>query len=181
MGYDAGGLFSSSFADVPDGIRQQTIQKALSRVKNKSDIFDILGEVSDNMLIFNAGFVLGIDGRFPIVLAGGTQMACLLLVINSIARYMGAEVDSSRLMLWTTRWVAQDPNSDIRALLEMLDFPISAHYGEFDFSQASQPKVKLYDKGEAKEGVAAGAAIIYAYLHGVSKEDISRQVEGFVR
>ena len=181
LGYDAGGLFSSSFADVPDSIRQQTIQKALDRVEGMSDIFDILGEVSDNMLIFNAGFVLGIDGRFPIVLAGGTQMACLLLVINSIARYMGAEVDSSRLMLWTTKWVAEDSHSDIRALLEMLDFPISAHYGEFDFAQATQPKVKLYDKGEAKEGVAAGAAIIYAYLHGVSKEDISRQVEGFVR
>ena len=56
-----GGYLALVFADVPDSIRQQTIQKALARVEGMSDIFDILGEVSDNMLIFNAGFVLGID------------------------------------------------------------------------------------------------------------------------
>ena len=180
LGYDAKALFSSSFKDVPNNIREKIINKALENIEGKSDLFDILGEVSDNMLIFNAGFILGVDGRFPIILAGGTQMACVLLVANSISHYMGAEVNSSNLALATTKWVVEDKNSDIKALLEMLDFPINAYYADFDFSLSSHPALKLYDEGEAKEGVGAGGALVYGGLNGLGKEDITKQVEGFL-
>ena len=180
LGYDAKDFFSSSFKNVPNNIRETTITQALENAKALTDIFDILGTVSDNMLIFNAGFILGVNSRFPIVLAGGTQMACVLLVANSISSYMGAEVNSSKLVLCTTKWVAQDTHSDIHALLEMLDFPINAYYSDFDFSLSHHPALKLYDEGEAKEGVGAGGALMYGVLNGVSKEEITRQVEGFL-
>jgi len=180
LGYDAKELFSSSFKNVPNNIRQKTIDKALANVENKTDLFDILGEVSDNMLIFNAGFILGVNSRFPVVLAGGTQMACVLLVANSISRYMGAEVNSTQLSLATTKWVAEDEHSDIKALLEMLDFPLNAYYSDFDFSLSNHPALKLYDEGEAKEGVGAGGALVYGMLNGLSKDDITKQVEGFL-
>jgi NaMN:DMB phosphoribosyltransferase len=83
--------------------------------------------------------------------------------------------------LWTTRWVAQDPNSDIRALLEMVDFPVRASYADFDFSRSQHPALKLYDEGEAKEGVGAGGALVYGSLNGIDPEAITRQVEGFLR
>jgi NaMN:DMB phosphoribosyltransferase len=108
-------------------------------------------------------------------------MACVLLVTNSISHYMGAEVDSSKLALCTTKWVAQDENSDIKALLEMLAFPINAYYADFDFSLSTHPALKLYDEGEAKEGVGAGGALMYGYLNGLSKENITRKVEGFLK
>ena len=181
LGYDAKEYFSSSFKDVPNTIREEMISKALMLVKDKTDLFDILGSVADNMLIFNAGFILGVNARFPIVLAGGTQMACVLLVANSISHYMGAEVDSSNLSLCTTKWVAEDKHSDIKALLEMLDYPINAYYASFDFSLSKHPALKLYDEGEAKEGVGAGGALMYGALNGVSKEEITRQVEGFLK
>ena len=180
LGYDAKTLFSSSFKEVPNNIREETITKALAHVEGKTDLFDILGSVADNMLIFNAGFILGVNTRLAIVLAGGTQMACVLLVANSISHYMGAEIDSSKLALCTTKWVAQDENSDIKALLEMLDFLINAYYTDFDFSLSEHPALKLYDEGEAKEGVGAGGALMFGALNGVSKEDITRQVEGFL-
>jgi len=180
LGYDAKKLFSSSFKDVPNNIREETIKKALANIKSDDDIWQILSKVSDNMLIFNAGFILGVNTRFPIVLAGGTQMACVLLVANSISKYMGAEVNSSQLALCTTKWVAQDENSDIKALLEMLDFPINAYYTDFDFSLSKHPALKLYDEGEAKEGVGAGGALMFGFLNGVSKEEITRKVEGFL-
>jgi len=180
LGYDAKALFSSSFKNVPNNIRQETIDKALANVENKTDLFDILGEVSDNMLIFNAGFILGVNSRFPVVLAGGTQMACVLLVANSISHYMGAEVNSTQLSLATTKWVAQDEHSDIKALLEMLDFPLNAYYSDFDFSLSNHPALKLYDEGEAKEGVGAGGTLVYGILNGLSKEEITKQVEGFL-
>jgi len=176
LGYDAKELFSSSFKNVPNNIRQETIDKALSNVENKTDLFDILGEVSDNMLIFNAGFILGVNSRFPVVLAGGTQMACVLLVANSIAHYMGAEVNSTQLSLATTKWVAQDEHSDIKALIEMLDFPLNAYYSDFDFSLTEHPALKLYDEGEAKEGVGAGGALVYGMLNGLSKEEVTKLV-----
>jgi len=182
LGYDATDLFSSSFKAVPDDIRRQTIETALNHVKDKTDLFEILGTVSDNMLIFNAGFILGVNGRFPVVLAGGTQMACVLLVANSIMQTKGREQDLplQNIALCTTKWVAEDKHSDIKALLEMLDFPINAYYTDFDFSLSHHPALKLYDEGEAKEGVGAGGALVYGALNDLSKEKITKQVEGFL-
>jgi len=182
LGYDVKALFSSSFKDVPNNIREETIAKALAHVEGKTDLFDILGSVADNMLIFNAGFILGVNARFPIVLAGGTQMACVLLVANSIIQTKGQAQDLplQNIALCTTKWVAQDENSDIKALLEMLDFPINAYYTDFDFSLSEHPALKLYDEGEAKEGVGAGGALMYGFLNGVYKEEITQQVEGFL-
>jgi len=182
LGYDAKALFSSSFKDVPNNIREETIAKALAHVEGKTDLFDILGSVTDNMLIFNAGFILGVNARFPIVLAGGTQMACVLLVANSILQTKGQAQDLplQNIALCTTKWVAEDENSDIKALLEMLDFPINAYYADFDFSLSEHPALKLYDEGEAKEGVGAGGALMFGFLNGLSKTSITKQVEGFL-
>jgi NaMN:DMB phosphoribosyltransferase len=62
----------------------------------------------------------------------------------------------------------------------MPNFSIHACYTDFDFSLAHHPALKLYDEGEAKEGVGAGGALMYGMLNGVSKEEIKRQVEGFL-
>ncbi len=90
-------------------------------------------------------------------------------------------MDSSNLALCTTKWVAEDKNSDIKALLEMLDFPINGYYPEFDFTSSSHPALKLYDKGEAKEGVGAGGALVYGVLNGLSRETIITRVEDFLK
>jgi len=182
LGYNAKTLFSSSFKNVPNNIRQETIHKALAQVKDKTDFFEILGSVADNMLIYNAGFLLGANGRFPLLLAGGTQMACVLLVLNS---YLALKEETHNLPLYnvalcTTKWVAEDKKSNIKALLGMLNFPVNAYYSDFDFSLSNHPALKLYDEGEAKEGVGAGAALMYGVLNGLSKEEITRQVEGFL-
>ncbi len=181
LGYDAQSYFSSSFKHVPDTLRHATIQAALARVAGHTDMLDILGSVADNMLLFVAGFVLGVNGRFPVVLAGGTQMAAVLLVANRIAPLMDTHIPYRHLALWTTKWVAEDPHSNIKKLLEMVDTPIDAYYADFDFGMSRHPALALYDEGEAKEGVGAGGAIVYAYLHGVNREDITRQVEEFLK
>ena len=60
------------------------INKEIFIVDLKGDLFEILSSVSDNMIIFNAGFILGSRANnLKIVLAGGTQMASVLLVVNS--------------------------------------------------------------------------------------------------
>ncbi len=49
-------------------------------------------------------------------------MVGVLLIVNRILDYMGGEIDSSNLALATTKWVAEDENSNIEALIEMLTF-----------------------------------------------------------
>ena len=178
--YDAKDYFSSSFKEVPSDIRETTLKLALSNLNTYDSIFEILSKVSDNMLIFNAGFIIGLNNRVKIVLAGGTQMACVLLIVNKMLRVVTKNIESSNLALCTTKWVAQDENSDIKALLELLDFEINAYYSDFDFSKSKHPALKLYDQGEAKEGVGAGGALMYGFLNGLSQEEITQQVERFL-
>ncbi|MDD2291756.1 MAG: TIGR00303 family protein [Aliarcobacter sp.] len=181
LSYDCEGYFSSSFKNNPSDIKNQTIEKALKRVNLNGDLFEILSSVSDNMIIFNAGFILGSRANnLKIVLAGGTQMASVLLVVNSILRSMEGTVDSSNLALCTTKWINKDENSNIKALLEQLDFPINAYASDFDFALSNHPALKLYDEGEAKEGVGCGGALCYATINGLSKEEIIKKIESFL-
>ena len=181
LGYDCKDKFSSSFKDVPDDIREKTIQKALKNIKKDDDIFTILGKVSDNMIIFNAGFIMGLNNKIPLILAGGTQMSAVLLVVNKILKTMDGEIDTSNLALCTTSWVYNDKNSDIKSLIEMSELNINSYYAEFDFSLSSHPALALYDQGEAKEGVGAGGALMYGFLNGLTKEQITRKVEEFLQ
>jgi len=178
--YKAENAFSSSFKEVPSDIREKTLKLALSNLEDKDDIFAVLSKVADNMLVFNAGFILGLNNRIPLVLAGGTQMACVLLIVDSMLKLMGGTISSSNLALCTTKWVAKDENSDIEALLKLLSFNINAYYANFDFSKSNHPALKLYDEGEAKEGVGAGGALMYGFLNGLNKEQITKQVESFL-
>ena len=180
LGYDAKESFSSSFKESPKSIRQEVIKLALANISDGDELFDILGKVSDNMLIFNAGFILGVNNRIPILLAGGTQMACVLLVVDSILKLMGGTIDTSNLAISTTKWVYEDTQSDIESLLNMVSFPINGFYVDFDFSMSSHPALKLYDDGEAKEGVGAGGALTYGLLNGLTQEEITRVVEEFL-
>lgn len=180
LNYDVKKMFSSSFKNVPNSIRDITIKKAQENINEDDDIFDRLGKVADNMLIFNAGFIMGLNNKIPVVLAGGTQMACVLLIVNKILEVMEGDFETSNLALCTTKWVYEDKNSDIKGLLELLKFPINAYCSDFDFSLSSHPALKLYDEGEAKEGVGAGAALMYGLLNGLDKEQITKKVESFL-
>ena len=181
LAYDCEGYFSSSYKNAPNDIKNQTIEKALKRVDLDGDLFEILSSVSDNMIIFNAGFILGSRANnLKIVLAGGTQMAAVLLVVNSILRSMEGNIDSSNIALCTTKWINKDKNSNIKALLEQLDFPINAYASDFDFSLSNQAALKLYDEGEAKEGVGCGGALCYGAINGLTKEQVTKKVESFL-
>ncbi len=175
LGYDARGLFSSSFKDDPKSKKEQIVKKALSLIEEKEGVFEKLSKVSDNMLIFTAGFSMEISHKKKVILGGGTQMAAALMIIDKLLESFDA--NTKNLSLATTKWVYEDKNSDIKALLDMLSFTPSAFYADFSFEQSKLDILKLYDKGEAKEGVGAGAALVYGFMRGLSEEDIVKGVE----
>ncbi|RXJ98642.1 nicotinate-nucleotide--dimethylbenzimidazole phosphoribosyltransferase [Arcobacter sp. CECT 8986] len=181
LGYEGKEYFASSFKNTPSNIRDEVLQKALDNVNDNMDIFEKLSYVSDNMIVFNAGFVLGLQStNHKLILAGGTQLASVLLVVNSVLKTMGGEIDSSKIALCTTKWIAEDKNSNLKALLQLLDFEVNAYYPDFDFSTSKSEVLKLYDKGESKEGVGAGGSLVYAAINGLDKEDIIKKVESFI-
>ena len=173
LGFVDKGYFSSSFLDAPKGLKDKVIADALSLVKEEDDPYTQLGSVADNMLLFCAGFVSTYSKRGKIVLAGGTQMAAVLLVLEKL----GLSCEHKNIALMTTKWVYEDMLSDIKGLLNLLTDKVDGYYADFDFSDASVDVLKLYDQGEAKEGVGAGGALCYAFLQGVKKNVILKEIE----
>jgi len=180
LGFNTDGYFSSSFKSVPNDIKTRVIQEALAHTKPEMSTFNKLSETADNMLMFCAGFTLEASKRFSVMLAGGTQMAAVLMILDTLLREKELSFNADNITLCTTKWVSEDSASDIRGLLDQLSFSLKAFDTAFDFSLSEHPALKLYDEGEAKEGVGAGAAIAYMYAHGVSQEKITQVVESFL-
>jgi len=177
LGYDCENDFSSSFLNVPTSIKTETIKKALSLTNKDMTNFEKLGVVSDNMLIFCAGFLLEASRRFHVVLAGGTQMASCLLIADKLKEDVLMRLKSDNITIATTQWVAKDKNSDIKHLLSLLSYTPHAIYTEFSFANAEIPILKKYDEGEAKEGVGAGASLAYGATNGLTNELILNEIE----
>ena len=177
LGYNVKGCFSSSFLDVPNNIRTTTINKALSLINNNMNNFEKLGTVSDNMLIFCAGFLMEATKRFHVVLAGGTQMASCLLIADKLKEDIFMRLNHSNITLATTQWVAKDKNSNIKKILSNLSYTPHAIYTSFSFEQTQIPVLKKYDEGEAKEGVGAGATLAYAVQNGKQNKEIVEAIE----
>ncbi|NOQ29905.1 MAG: TIGR00303 family protein [Helicobacteraceae bacterium] len=180
LGYECKDAFSSSFKNNPLNIKEEVVKKALLNIDENMSSFDKLSILSDNMLIFTAGFLIEFSQKAKVVLGGGTQLAAALLVADTLAKELNLNINSENITLATTTWVANDENSNIERLLNQLSFKINAVYAEFSFKSANIPILKLYDQGEAKEGVGAGSAIFYAYLNNLSNEDILREVESLM-
>lgn len=177
LGYDCENDFSSSFLDVPNSIKSETVKKALSLINDDMSNFEKLSIVSDNMLIFCAGFLLEASRRFHVVLAGGTQMAASLLIADKLREDVLMQLKSDNITIATTQWVAKDTNSDIKHLLSLLSYTPHALYTEFSFAATEIPVLKKYDEGEAKEGVGAGACLAYGATNGITNEELLNEIE----
>ncbi|HIP14345.1 MAG TPA: nicotinate-nucleotide--dimethylbenzimidazole phosphoribosyltransferase [Sulfurimonas autotrophica] len=177
LGYDCADDFSSSFLHVPNDIKARTLNKALSLINEDMTNFEKLGIVSDNMLIFCAGFLLEASKRFHIVLAGGTQMAACLLIADRLREDVLMRIKHDNITLATTEWVAQDEKSNIAHILAQLSYTPHAVYTTFTFTNTQIPILKKYDEGEAKEGVGAGASLAYAYTHKIQNQELLEQIE----
>lgn len=177
LGYECENDFSSSFLNSPDSIKDETIKKALSLVNKEMDNFEKLSLVSDNMLIFCAGFLLEASRRFHVVLAGGTQMAACLLVADKLREDVLMRIKSDNITLATTAWIKNDKNSDIARILSHLSYTPHAIYTEFSFANTEIPVLKKYDEGEAKEGAGAGAALAYASANNLKGDEVLDAIE----
>jgi len=181
LGYEVENKFSSSFKNKPNAIKDEVIKEALRLCEDRIDIFEKAGQTADNMLIFSAGFILGHSSKNQkLILAGGTQMAAVLLLLNSIVKEMNVVFDASHLAICTSKWLEEDEHSDFLGILKLLDFEINAYASCFDFKNSPSKTLKKYDEGEAKEGVGAGAALCYASINAIKEEDLLEKIHSYI-
>ena len=177
LGYVCKNDFSSSFANEPSSIKAETIRQAIRLTTQKMSNFEKLSIVSDNMLLFCAGFLLEATRRFHVVLAGGTKMAACLLIADKLREDVLMQLKSANLTLATTAWLAQDTHSDITHLLSLLSYRPHAIFTEFTFENTEIEILKGYDKGVVKEGVGMGGAFAYALTNGLDNTQVLNEIE----
>jgi uncharacterized protein (TIGR00303 family) len=177
LGYKCENDFASSFANVPYDIKSQTIKKALYLVNDNMNNFEKLSIVSDNMLIFCAGFLVEASRRFHIVLAGGTQMAACLLIADKLREDVLKRVKHENITLSTTKWLAKDKNSNIKNILSNLSYTPHAVYTDFSFENTDIEILKKYDNGDVKEGAGLGGALSYASTNNITNKELLEQIE----
>lgn len=180
LGYDCAHDFSLSFLNLPTGIKEETINAALSLTNSEMDNFEKLSLVSDNMLLFCAGFLLEASRRFHIVLAGGTQMAACLLIADALRENVFMRLKHDNITLATTQWVAKDAHSGIAHILSHLSYTSHAIYTEFSFENAEIELLKKYGEDEIKDGAGAGAALAYACANGLNNTDVLNALERII-
>jgi uncharacterized protein (TIGR00303 family) len=173
MGYDC--HVSSSYSDNPVSIKERVVKEGMkasgiSFGSLKNQPLRAVECLGDPMMAAAAGLVDGLNVRT--ILAGGTQMVSVLSLIKAI----GLKKDIS---IATTCYVADDNSANFREMTELLGFPaFSANPG---FGNSELGGLRMYEKGEVKEGVGAGGAMFAASMLGFSQKEFREKTEEVYR
>lgn len=157
-------------------LAQSGIQKLRAReLRHDSDsildLFEIVAAVGDPMQIVVAAMAIAASRNAGVMLAGGTQMLAVYALARAISSRMPAIAhqyslawNPERIVVGTTRWVAEDPTGDTVGLAETIgDVPLLAT--QLSFANSQFPQLRAYEQGFVKEGVGAGGAAIAASLY----------------
>jgi len=179
MGVEAKGRVSSSMPANPHDLKVRTVEEGLRAAGAEFGDFadDPLGAVStvgDPMQPALAGLVIGAAKHMPVIMAGGTQMAAVLAVVNALSPEL-----LDNVAVGTTRWVICDKTADLKALVaQIADVPVVA--ADLNFSDSRFDGLKAYEAGVVKEGVGCGGASIAAMLKSngeVNRDKLVKEIE----
>jgi uncharacterized protein (TIGR00303 family) len=179
LGLKARGLVSSAGPENPHELKWRVVSEGLRASgltsASPSDPFRVVDSVGDPVHVSIAGMAAGAleAGARLVALAGGTQMAAVAALLSRL----GVKAPG-RLALLTTRWLVEDPTSDLPALLDQLGLELTVAAALLDFSASRFEGLRYYERGYVKEGVGAGGAAVVAMARrGVGPGDILRAVE----
>lgn len=169
LGYD--GKVSSSFPENPIGLKDKVIAEGMKSAGLtfgclRNDPLRAVECLGDPMMAAAAGLVEGLGTKT--VLAGGTQMVSVLCII----KHLGLVRDVS---IATTCYVARDNTANFSEMTEELGY--QAFTADPGFSSSRLKGLQMYEKGEVKEGVGAGGAMLAAAMHGFSQKEFREKVE----
>ncbi len=163
LGIDAAGKVNSSHPVCNHQQKWETVQQGLAQLNSPSTL-ELVAAIGDPMQIVVAGMAIAASRTSGVLLAGGTQMLAVAALIQAIGLEQGLEIDTARIVVGTTAWVAGDRSGDTVALAELIpQFPLIST--QLSFAQSRYPQLQVYEQGFVKEGVGAGGAAIAASLY----------------
>lgn len=164
LGIEALGKVNSSHPQCNHQQKWDIVQQGLSHAQDLSDPFKVVAAVGDPMQIVCAALAIAASQKVGVMLAGGTQMLAVYALIQAILTVRRIPVDLTRIVVGTTRWVAEDKTGDTIALAKLLA-PACLIATQLNFKDSRYPQLQVYERGFVKEGVGAGAAAIAAHLY----------------
>jgi uncharacterized protein (TIGR00303 family) len=185
LGVEATGLVSGSLREPAHGLKEALVQqglRSLLKPLGERDAIDprlVVAAVGDPMQPLAAAMLLEATlGGVPVMLAGGSQMAAVLALALALAPANQRSRLIQATLLATTRWVANEPGSDLACLLDRLGArwsvePVAFH-SALAFNGTCHPALASYEQGYVKEGVGAGGLALLWEWSGRDPEALSR-------
>jgi len=169
MGVVKENLVSSSSPNNPKELKTKVVNDALAAAGIKvgdlsKDPLKAIECVGDPMMPANDGIILGAAKRVPVIVGGGTQMAA---VIAAAVALDGSVVGN--IIQGTTRWLVNDPNSDIKKIMSSVHGDVPIVYVNMDYSESPYEGLQAYEWGYIKEGVGCGGSSVAAIAQSSGK------------
>jgi uncharacterized protein (TIGR00303 family) len=181
----------------------QNLQLAIRLATSSIHPFEIVAAVGDPMQIVVAAMAIAASRRVGILLAGGTQMLAVYALARAIATVerqlqdadthqprdkgqtrrsapTGDMWNPERIVVGTTRWVAEDPTGDTVGLAQSIG-DVTLLATQLSFADSQFPQLRAYEQGFVKEGVGAGGAAIAASLYqGWMQTELLKRIEALL-
>lgn len=191
LGIRADGKVNSSHPTCNHAQKWQIVHQGLRRARLESDPFQLVAAVGDPMQIAAAGMVIAATRSCGVLLAGGTQMLAVYALAQALSQQptsiyetlMGEEETGKegflplsnppiapliwqpeRIVVGTTRWVAEDPTGDTVGLARDIG-GVTLLATQLSFATSRYPQLQAYEQGYVKEGVGAGGCAIATHLY----------------
>jgi uncharacterized protein (TIGR00303 family) len=169
MGIVKENLVSSSSPNNPKELKTKIVNEALAAAGIKmgdlaKDPLKAIECVGDPMMPANVGMIVGAAKHVPVIVGGGTQMAAVIAAAVALDRSV-----IGNIIQGTTRWLVNDPNSDIRKLMASVHPDIPIAYVNMDYSESPYEGLQAYEWGYIKEGVGCGGSSVAAIAQSSGK------------
>jgi uncharacterized protein (TIGR00303 family) len=184
LGVEAAGLVSGSLRQPAHGLKQALVEQGLRAVRDRlgegalGDPLAVVAALGDPMQPLAAALLLeSALAGVPVLLAGGSQMAAVLALALALAQPEQRPRLMEATALATTRWVAEEPGSDLARLLDRLGDhwqvePLAFH-SALAFTSLCHPALARYEEGYVKEGVGAGGLALLWQWSGRESEALA--------
>lgn len=180
LGFDGYNKVSSSMPDNPNELKNMVVEKALLRSKMRSgdcsnDPFRAIANFGDPLMPTIVGLAEEIISRkHKIILAGGTQMCCILALLKSLNVSL-----RDNICIGTTSYIINDKKSDILGLMNTISDEVPIFYIDLLLENSTKKGLRSYSEGFVKEGAGAGGTSIAAFLnnHNLTREQFLHKLE----
>jgi uncharacterized protein (TIGR00303 family) len=180
LGIPAIGKVNSSHPTCNHAQKHALVEMGLHQAKlsPSPDPRQVVAAVGDPMQIVVAGMAIAASRTVGVLLAGGTQMLAVYALAQAMAQTNGLVWQPHKILVGTTRWVAEDSTGDTVGLAQLVNTPLMAT--GLNFSKARMAALQAYEQGFVKEGVAAGGCAIAAELQGWPPNKLLEHIETLI-